>query len=235
MKVPEYIFSFLTWVWVKCKNIFSPLKARRLWFHVFFKKNLGTAQNSRITFNWCVKIMFIYLFCDILTACSEHNQTQKCLGYQILQQNGKRSNKRFDLVAWKPKNVSDGNPHPAGVLSHFSSALPYLSLGKADDDTQQALALREMIKMFINTDPSRWWNLSHTPAAPTWNRLRDMTLPTHKSIRARTKVPHSLRRWPPGPTCDKQYAMSPLSCQVNKQCVKSIVIYTHTNRPPSAE
>lgn len=74
------------------------------------------------------------------------------------------------------------------------------------DDTQQALAFSAMIKMFINTGPSRWWNLSHTPAGPTWK-------PRHHRIQHTNMAP---AHWPPGPTCDKQYDPPPLRCQINK-------------------
>ena len=57
------------------------------------------------------------------------------------------------FVYQKSKSGSDGSLD--GVLALLSCNFPYLSLKKVGDDTQQALALGEVIKMFINTNPSR--------------------------------------------------------------------------------
>lgn len=152
---------------------------------------------------YCLESMFIYSLnlWHFLTADSGDNQTLLCLWYQIqVSQTSIKiwfpeSQKRHQMVLYGP----------AGVLSLLSRTFSrFISEKGGNDDTQQALAFSEMIKMFINTDSSRWWNLSHTPAAATWKCLRDMT----PCINPRRR---QWGRWPPGPTCDKQYAIHHLS------------------------
>lgn len=92
----------------------------------------------------------IVVFKKLITKTTKHDIFW-VLKYQINMTKSQR--KIQTAVSLKRKSASICTPAEAASL--FIHIFPYLSPGKADDDTQQALALGEVIKMFINTDPSR--------------------------------------------------------------------------------
>lgn len=180
----------------------------------------------RFYFYCYMKNILIYVvnWWPLLTADNGDNQIFQRLCYEILRQNGRKSKQmlRYGFPR-EPKDAFDGHLMPR--WSAFSPR-PRFSIfisGKGGrDDTQQALAFSEMIKMFINTDPSRWWNLSHTPAAPTWKRLWDMTTQVNKSGGDHLAPPV---------TNNMRYITSLVPGKINSVCWINCQIHAQTDHP----